>query len=105
MPRPCSASWAATRTSSGRPPRRFPRRLFQPRPRMRLHILRSHGVAAFRTGQHRAEVMLAGEMPVQHRRAPTVVVIAVAPVHQAEDNRVEIANLVKTGGLDRKRVG
>src|SRR3546814_3553318 len=62
--------------------------------RMRLHSLRPHGVAACRTGQHRAEVMPAGEMPVQHRRAPAVVVIAVAPVHQAEDHRIEIATLV-----------
>ncbi len=56
---------------------------------MGLYVSRTHRFTTFRAGQHGAEVMPAGFVPVQERGPLLTGIVFITPVNQADDNRVE----------------
>ena len=59
-----------------------------------LDIARVDGFAAFGAGQYAAEVVAAGEVAVQQRRALLAGVMLVSPMHETYHYRIEIETLL-----------
>src|SRR5258708_23482112 len=65
-------------------------RLPRARPGMYVDALRRDRLAAFRADHHRIEQFPAALVLVKHRAAPRVDHVAITPVHDRHDDRVEI---------------
>lgn len=61
---------------------------------MGLYLSRTHRFTTFRAGQHGAEIMPAGFVPVQERGPLLTSIVFITPVNQADDNRVEPQTLL-----------